>query len=96
MAAHGGPCRRVARRRVPVAATSLPAAPARIDGIICILGICITYDAAAHRIPYVDYHTPMLAPDGRSLNLAYSGDGVHPNADGYAVMESLLPRKLLR
>lgn len=63
---------------------------------IAALNARIKAYAAAHRIPYVDYHTPMLAPDGRSLNPAYSGDGVHPNADGYAVMESLLPRKLLR
>ncbi len=40
--------------------------------------------------PYVDYHTPMLASDGRSINPCYSDDGVHPTPAGYAVMEPLI------
>lgn len=43
-------------------------------------------------IPFVDYYPLLLAPDGRSLNPAYTKDGVHPTVAGYAVMEkALLP-----
>ena len=38
-------------------------------------------------LTYIDYHAAMLAPDRRSLNPAYTRDGVHPTAAGYAVME---------
>ena len=43
--------------------------------------------AAAHNIPFIDYFTPLVDADGVSLNPAYSGDGVHPNPQGYEVME---------
>ncbi|MCQ2288037.1 MAG: SGNH/GDSL hydrolase family protein [Muribaculaceae bacterium] len=46
--------------------------------------------AKKNKIPYVDYYTPMVYGDDRSLNPAYSGDGVHPNVEGYLVMEPLL------
>lgn len=43
--------------------------------------------AEANNLPLIDYFTPMVADDGRSLNPAYSNDGVHPTPDGYTVME---------
>lgn len=46
--------------------------------------------AKAKKIPYVDYYTALLAEDGRSLNPAYSPDGVHPNHEGYEVMAGIL------
>ncbi len=46
--------------------------------------------AKANHIKYVDYWTPMVASDGRSLDPAYSKDGIHPIAEGYEVMEKLL------
>lgn len=46
--------------------------------------------AKKNKIPYVDYYSPMVYGDDRSLNPAYSGDGVHPNVEGYLVMEPLL------
>lgn len=46
--------------------------------------------AAAQGIPYVDYYTAMVDGPERSLNPAYTSDGVHPNAAGYAVMEPLV------
>lgn len=46
--------------------------------------------ARENKIPYVDYHSALLADDGISLDPAYSPDGVHPNAEGYKVMEKLL------
>ncbi|MDE6410848.1 MAG: lipase [Muribaculaceae bacterium] len=41
-------------------------------------------------IPYVDYHASLLAPDKRSFRADLSNDGVHPNAKGYEIMESLI------
>jgi lysophospholipase L1-like esterase len=38
---------------------------------------------------FVDFHTPMAEAD-QSLRKAYSEDGVHPNAAGYAVMNELV------
>ena len=46
--------------------------------------------ADAHKIPYVDYHSAMKAGDDGTINPALSGDGVHPNAAGYTVMESII------
>lgn len=37
---------------------------------------------------YIDYYSSMVS-QGDIMNPAYSEDGVHPNAEGYAVMESL-------
>lgn len=48
--------------------------------------------AASKHIPYVDYYPALVAGDGRSLRAEYSPDGVHPNAEGYAVMEALVTR----
>ncbi len=49
--------------------------------------------AKAHKLPYVDYYTPMKnAQDG--LKQAYTKDGVHPNAKGYAVMEKIIMKTL--
>ncbi len=48
--------------------------------------------AEANKIPFVDYFSAMVSEDGTCMNPAYAKDnpGVHPNAQGYAVMESLL------
>ena len=37
---------------------------------------------------YVDYHEP-LADERDAMKQTFSNDGVHPNRDGYSVMESL-------
>ena len=42
-----------------------------------------------NRITYVDYHSKM-ADERNGLPEKYSGDGVHPNAEGYKVMENIL------
>lgn len=44
--------------------------------------------AAAHRIAYADYYTPMAASDG-GMSPGLSRDGVHPNKAGYAVMRPI-------
>lgn len=41
-------------------------------------------------IPFADYHSALVAPDGRSLDARYSSDGVHPNSAGYEVMEDVI------
>lgn len=48
--------------------------------------------ADANKIPYVDYFSAMLSEDGTEMNPAYAKDkpGIHPNEEGYKVMESLL------
>lgn len=45
--------------------------------------------AEAEGLAYVDYHSALTDADG-ALRSEYSEDGVHPNAEGYAVMEALL------
>lgn len=40
-------------------------------------------------LPVADYHTALELPDG-TMNPAYTIDGIHPNADGYAVMLNVL------
>ena len=46
--------------------------------------------AETHDIPYVDYYSSLVTGEDRALNPAYSHDGVHPNADGYVIMENLI------
>jgi lysophospholipase L1-like esterase len=41
------------------------------------------------KIVFVDYHTPM-ADDRKGLKYEYGEDGVHPNRNGYKVMEPLV------
>lgn len=43
--------------------------------------------AEANNIAFIDYFTP-LADSGKGLDKSYTSDGVHPNADGYKVMEN--------
>ena len=48
--------------------------------------------AKANKIPYVDYFSALVSEDGTAMKAEYGADkpAVHPNAEGYAVMESLL------
>lgn len=50
--------------------------------------------AKQHKIPFVDYYTPMVSGAERALNPAYSNDGVHPTSAGYDVMESLVQKTI--
>ena len=45
--------------------------------------------AKENKIPYVDYHSA-LKDEENGLPKKYSKDGVHPNAQGYAVMEGVI------
>ncbi len=48
--------------------------------------------AKENKIPYVDYFSAMLSADGTEMNNAYATDkpAIHPNVEGYKVMEGLL------
>lgn len=48
--------------------------------------------AKANKIPFVDYFSAMVSADGTEMNPALAKDkpGIHPNEEGYKVMESLL------
>ena len=61
-------------------------APDRINS----LNAKIKAYAESHKIPYVDYYSAMVSDRDGAQNPAYTGDGVHPNAAGYDVMESLI------
>lgn len=61
-------------------------APDKIEA----LNALIKEYAKKHKIPYVDYYTPMVTGPERALNPAYSKDGVHPTVEGYEVMEALI------
>ncbi len=49
--------------------------------------------AYKNKIPYVDYYTAMVN-DSKGLDKKYGDDGVHPNLNGYKLMESLLLKVL--
>lgn len=46
--------------------------------------------AKENKIPYVDYFSSMLAPDGGGMDTRYTPEQVHPNLEGYKVMEGLI------
>ena len=46
--------------------------------------------AKAHKIPYVDYYGAMVTGEDGALNPDYALDAVHPNLEGYHVMERVL------
>lgn len=50
--------------------------------------------ASAQQIDYVDYYSKMVDND-KGLQIAFGDDGVHPNAEGYKVMETILAPFLL-
>jgi lysophospholipase L1-like esterase len=57
--------------------------------MIARLNELITEYAAANNIPLVDYHSVLRIEDD-SMDPRYRRDAVHPNLDGYKVMEKAL------
>jgi lysophospholipase L1-like esterase len=49
----------------------------------------ITAYALKNKIPFVDYYSAMVDAN-KGLDIKYGDDGVHPNLNGYKLMESLL------
>ena len=88
--------------RIKVILTStLPAAsfgwnPSIKDGAdkIVSLNNRIKEYAQKNKIPYVDYYQAMVTGNNRALNPAYTKDGVHPNSEGYTIMESLIKKAI--
>lgn len=89
----------MAHRIKPVLCSVLPAArfswnptlqPAED---IKALNVAIKAYAARKRIPYVDFYSALVDDQG-GLPAEYAADGVHPTAEGYAVMENILLKTL--
>ena len=59
--------------------------PEKIDA----LNLMIKDFAATNDIPYVDYNTQLRNVAG-GIDKKYSDDGIHPNAEGYKVMEPIV------
>jgi len=56
---------------------------------IAQLNALISAYAKEHNIPLVDYHSVLCTPDD-ALDAKYQTDAVHPNLEGYKVMEQAL------
>ena len=48
------------------------------------------YVASNDQLLFIDTFTPMLTADGRPRADVYLKDGLHPNAEGYAIWASIL------
>ncbi len=59
------------------------------------LNVWLKAYAAKQKLVFVDYYSALAAPDG-SFDERYSNDGVHPNRDGYAVMDQLALEAITR
>ena len=62
------------------------------DKVIALNKMINAY-ATINKIPYVDYYTAMVDTN-KGLEKKYGDDGVHPNRNGYKLMESLLLKVL--
>jgi acetyl esterase/lipase/lysophospholipase L1-like esterase len=51
--------------------------------------------AEENKIPYIDYYTRFVDEKG-GFPLQYSPDGVHPNLEGYKVMEQMVSQEIIR
>lgn len=58
------------------------------------LNIALENYAKAYNIPYVDFYRAMI-DDQQGLKKEYTYDGVHPNKEGYKLMEELLQPVIL-
>lgn len=58
------------------------------DKIVALNKMIKTY-TLKNKIPFVDYYSSMVDAN-KGLDIKYGEDGVHPNLNGYKLMESLL------
>ena len=56
---------------------------------VCSLNARLKAYCERHGVTYVDYFSALAGPDGR-IQDGLSRDTVHPNAEGYAIMEKVL------
>lgn len=66
-----------------------PSITGAMEKIVSLNALVKEY-ASENDIPYVDYFSAMVSEDGTQMRPELSGDGVHPNAEGYAIMEVLV------
>lgn len=83
----------------PILCTCLPAAAFKwrpemrpAEDIKRLNAMIETY-AKSEKIPFIDYYS-QLADEQGGLPKQYANDGVHPNLEGYAVMEKILLENL--
>jgi lysophospholipase L1-like esterase len=62
------------------------------DKVIALNKMIKAY-ALKNKIPFVDYYSEMV-DENKGLDKKYGDDGVHPNLNGYKLMESLLLKVL--
>lgn len=62
------------------------------DKVIALNKMIKTY-ALKYKIPFVDYYSAMVDKE-KGLDKKYGDDGVHPNLNGYKLMEALLLKVL--
>ena len=56
---------------------------------VCSLNARLKAYCERHGVTYVDYFSALAGPEGK-MPESLSGDSVHPNAQGYAIMEKVL------
>lgn len=61
----------------------------QIEEKVSHLNLQIQSLATQNALKYIDYHSKLKNEDG-SFNNKYNFDGIHPNVEGYIVMENLL------
>jgi lysophospholipase L1-like esterase len=61
-----------------------------VVGKISSLNNAIRDYAQSEGMPYVDYYSAMVDSSTGAMKDGLSGDGVHPNKEGYAIMEEIL------
>jgi lysophospholipase L1-like esterase len=60
---------------------------------IFALNLWIKDYASGHHCVYLDYYSP-LADERKGMKKEYSEDGVHPNKEGYRIMEALAEKEI--
>ncbi len=60
---------------------------------VLALNFLIKEYSERHNINYVDYYSAMV-DDNKGLKADLGSDGVHPNAKGYAIMESIITKTI--
>jgi lysophospholipase L1-like esterase len=76
-------------------ADSFPWRPSLVEPAkyIVVLNAWLRQYAEDHGLIYADYHEP-LADDRDAMKETFSNDGVHPNREGYTVMERVARRAI--
>lgn len=91
----------VANHVVPILCSLLPAYECQWNpgqkpaGKVVALNEMIQAYATAHKLIYVDYYSPMV-DERKGLKAIYQVDEVHPNLEGYHLMELLVEKAIAK